>query len=98
MANEVDNSKEEISKEDNKAKIKAEGAELQTEFMLTTLQSMTRLLNDFMIIRMFMQTTSQSSTHLLEEVATLRKKLKYITFSIISMALSFIFLSLLYWL
>lgn len=79
MANEVDN-----SKELNEAKIKASGAELQKEFMLTTLQSMTRLLNDVMIIR--------------HNVEILRVKMKYITFSIISMAVSSIFLSLLYWL
>lgn len=84
MAEEIDNSKEENSREDNKAKIKASGAELQREFMLTSLQSLTRLLNDVMIIR--------------HDVEILRMKMKYITFSIISMAVSSIFLSLLYWL
>lgn len=98
MAEEVDYSKEENSSENNKAKIKAEGAELQKEFMLTTLQSMTRLLNDVMIIRQLMIPTSQSSKRLEDDVESLRRKMKYITFSIISMALSSIFLSLLYWL
>lgn len=98
MAEEIDNSKEENSREDNKAKIKASGAELQREFMLTSLQATTRLLNDLIIIKQLMITTSQASAHLIDEVAIIKKKMKYIAFSVISMALSSIFLSLLYWL
>ena len=90
MANEVDYSKEENSSED-KAKIKAEGAELQKEFILTTLKSLTRLLNDVMFLR-------NDVMFLRNDVAILRRKMKYITFSIICMAVSSIFLSLLYWL
>lgn len=98
MANEVDNSKEEKSREGDKTEIKASGAELQKEFMLTTLQSLTRLLNDVMIIRQLMLPTAQSSKRLLDDVAILLKMMKYLTFSIISLALSFIFWVILYWL
>lgn len=72
MANEVDN-----SKELNEIKNKITGAEIQKEFMLTTLKSLTLLLKDVMFLR--------------NDVAILRMKMKYITFSIICMAVSSIF-------
>ena len=97
MANEVDYSKEENSSED-KAKIKAEGAELQKEFILTTLKSLTRLLNDVMFLRNDVMFLRNDVMFLRNDVAILRRKMKYITFSIICMAVSSIFLSLLYWL
>lgn len=85
MANEVNNSKElneMIELDEMKLKIKE--AELQTEFRLTTLKSLACLFNDVKILQ--------------NNVTILRMKMKYITFSIISMAVSSIFLSLLYWL
>lgn len=42
--------------------------------------------------------TLKSLACLFNEVATLRIKVKYLTYSVISLAVSFIFLCLLYWL
>lgn len=50
------------------------------------------------IQREFMTTTLKSLACLFHDVAILRKMVKYLTFSIIALAVSFIFLSLLYWL
>lgn len=50
------------------------------------------------ISKVFMLTTLKSLVSLLNDVAILRAKVKYLTFSFIFLAVSFIFMNLLYWL